>query len=304
MNLLFHQGSLGDWVLVLPTVCALARQHGTTAVITGWSKAKLTARMIEKTEPVDIDCRDGSRMHAPDAINDLSAKWIDMCSNSKIVISFVSDGDDAWADNMHKLAPHAQYCFVQPRPDVHWDQHVQRWQLKQLRDQGLDLTLPPPLSDTARPGRSPGNRIVIQPGSGGKQKCWAVDRFEHVLDHLRRQGSPVLGLLGPVETDTWPKSQLDKWTGEYQSVLADDLDDLYNALSGAGAFLGNDSGPSHLAAWMGLHTICLFGPTKPQVWAPQGRSVTVLAPPQPESMTWLQPDTVLAALAVTMNKDI
>jgi len=35
-------------------------------------------------------------------------------------------------------------------------------------------------------------------------------------------------------------------------------------------FIGNDSGVTHLAAWLGLPTIALFGPTDPASWAPLG----------------------------------
>ncbi|HET9132402.1 MAG TPA: glycosyltransferase family 9 protein, partial [Terriglobia bacterium] len=41
-------------------------------------------------------------------------------------------------------------------------------------------------------------------------------------------------------------------------------------------FIGNDSGITHLAAYLGCPTIALFGPTDPRIWAPIGRRVTIL----------------------------
>ena len=41
-------------------------------------------------------------------------------------------------------------------------------------------------------------------------------------------------------------------------------------LARAGAYVGNDSGVTHLAAASGAPTIALFGPTDPRVWAPLG----------------------------------
>jgi hypothetical protein len=43
------------------------------------------------------------------------------------------------------------------------------------------------------------------------------------------------------------------------------------ALAHAGAFVGNDSGVTHLAAAWGAPTVALFGPTDPGVWSPVGR---------------------------------
>ena len=42
------------------------------------------------------------------------------------------------------------------------------------------------------------------------------------------------------------------------------------------AFVGNDSGVSHLAAALGVPTVALFGPTRPEHWAPRGERVRVL----------------------------
>jgi len=40
---------------------------------------------------------------------------------------------------------------------------------------------------------------VIHPGAGGKGKCWPVERFAMVADHLRRQGVQPVWVVGPVE---------------------------------------------------------------------------------------------------------
>ena len=43
------------------------------------------------------------------------------------------------------------------------------------------------------------------------------------------------------------------------------------------AYLGNDSGPTHLAAALGLPTIALFGPTNPHIWSPRGPNVFIIS---------------------------
>ncbi|MBI4871613.1 MAG: glycosyltransferase family 9 protein [Candidatus Riflebacteria bacterium] len=69
--------------------------------------------------------------------------------------------------------------------------------------------------------------------------------------------------------------------------------ELARELAGAALHVGNDSGPTHLAAALGTPTIAIHGPTDPAVWAPRGRHVQALAP-RPGS-AWPEPDEVLEA---------
>lgn len=53
------------------------------------------------------------------------------------------------------------------------------------------------------------------------------------------------------------------------------LPQLAALLALASAYVGNDSGVTHLAAAMGAPTLALFGPTSPEIWAPRGANVRV-----------------------------
>ena len=55
-----------------------------------------------------------------------------------------------------------------------------------------------------------------------------------------------------------------------------DLLNLMTMLKQSGGFIGNDSGISHLAAFTGMPTVVIFGPSSPKRWKPFGRSVEVL----------------------------
>jgi ADP-heptose:LPS heptosyltransferase len=67
-------------------------------------------------------------------------------------------------------------------------------------------------------------------------------------------------------------------------------------LSRAGAYLGNDSGISHLAAAWGAPTLSLFGPTDPAVWAPLGPRSRALRSPS-GTLEGLSVDAVESGLA-------
>jgi ADP-heptose:LPS heptosyltransferase len=50
--------------------------------------------------------------------------------------------------------------------------------------------------------------------------------------------------------------------------VAGPLEQTKRVLSGATVFLGNDSGPAHMAAAFGVPVTVLYGSSDPVVWAP------------------------------------
>jgi len=57
-----------------------------------------------------------------------------------------------------------------------------------------------------------------------------------------------------------------------------DLTELAALLKSAGGYIGNDSGASHLAAFVGLPATVIFGPADPKRWTPVGRAVEIVRP--------------------------
>jgi hypothetical protein len=75
--------------------------------------------------------------------------------------------------------------------------------------------------------------------------------------------------------------------------------DLVALLAGARAFVGNDAGPSHLAALLGTPTVAVFGPTSASVWRPQGPDVQVVqGDPSGAASNWRVPSSVVCAAAL------
>ncbi len=72
-------------------------------------------------------------------------------------------------------------------------------------------------------------------------------------------------ICGPAEIDA--DSQINP-TSEVPLILQDNLSDLIGLTAAADLFVGNDSGPAHVAAAVGTPTLTLFGPTNPAIWRP------------------------------------
>ena len=119
-----------------------------------------------------------------------------------------------------------------------------------------------------------GNRIVLHPGAGSREKRWPLERFFELAGKLSSAGIRPSFLVGPAETDLAERIRQNRWP----LLTTEDLCELIDHLRGAGALVGNDSGVSHLAAYIGLPTVAVFGPTDPGRWAPKGRAVAAVAP--------------------------
>jgi ADP-heptose:LPS heptosyltransferase len=117
--------------------------------------------------------------------------------------------------------------------------------------------------------------VVIQPGSGGLHKCWHLDNFLAVANKLNSAGIEVIFLLGPAELNRYSTATIKKIEGIAKYVRDLSLEQVLGLLSHANAFVGNDSGITHLAAGSGVRTLAVFGPTNPTVYKPIGPDVTV-----------------------------
>jgi len=91
-----------------------------------------------------------------------------------------------------------------------------------------------------------GRRIVIHPGAGNPVRVWPIERFRALSERLRARG----------------------WNIEWSDPESDDLDALCVQLAGADRFIGNDSGPGHMAALLGVPTFTIFGSQLPELFAP------------------------------------
>ena len=60
------------------------------------------------------------------------------------------------------------------------------------------------------------------------------------------------------------------------------LPELHDTIRGAGLFIGNDTGATHLAGLLGVPTVCVFsGVADIRVWGTRGPFVRVVRSPQP-----------------------
>jgi ADP-heptose:LPS heptosyltransferase len=146
----------------------------------------------------------------------------------------------------------------------------------------------------ARLGLAGRRWVAVHPGSGSAIKNWSVERLAALIEWLPSTvGASTLVLAGPADEDAVARL-LAQLSTPPPLVRDLPLPELAAVLQHADAYLGNDSGPTHLAAILGRPTLALFGPTDPALWAPRGPRVRVL---RHAPLADLTPDIVLHALA-------
>ncbi len=119
--------------------------------------------------------------------------------------------------------------------------------------------------------------FAIHPGSPVALKCWPPDRFIELADALiARYDAQVLFVGASGESDLIDRIQVamhhDSWNLAGQTTLTE----LLGILKNCTGFIGNDSGPMHLAAAVGIPTVGIFGPSSPGRFGPIGPHVRCL----------------------------
>ena len=108
----------------------------------------------------------------------------------------------------------------------------------------------------------PDGNVLVHSGAGQSVRVWPLERFAAIVARLRREGRTVIVACDPDQRDWWLK------TGETQVATPHDVSDLLRLVDTSRVFLGNDSGPSHLAAYCGIPTFTIFGPQITEWFAP------------------------------------
>jgi ADP-heptose:LPS heptosyltransferase len=138
------------------------------------------------------------------------------------------------------------------------------------------------------PGGVAGRYAVVHAKASAPDKTWAGEKFAAVARHLRDEaGLEPVFIAGPGES-------LDEFAG-FRCVLGSTLAETKALLAGAALFVGNDSGPAHMAAAFGVPVAVIFGSSDPLIWAPWRTESQVVT--SPAGIGAIEVDEVLAAVA-------
>ena len=211
-----------------------------------------------------------------------------------VVFVFGQSAARLFAERLSERMTAAKVCwvrsFTQTDHSLHSLQPVSRFLVEQVRAHGWDidysfprLEIDPDALNEARTrlagaGLREGiDPVLIHPGSGGRKKIWPLGRWWALIRWLRLdRGVPVLLSLGPADEHLRPFAQNAAHQFGIHILEALSLTELAAFLAISNLYIGSDSGVSHLAAATGIPSLVIFGPTAPEIWAPQGPNVRIV----------------------------
>jgi ADP-heptose:LPS heptosyltransferase len=146
--------------------------------------------------------------------------------------------------------------------------------------QWAKLDSPPLLQGPAREWLSQDKfNVIIHPGTNGNTLEWPIESFKKLIELLPKDQFNILLTGSPAERDKFAELELE---GTQNTMGQLSLSELISLIGQADGLIANSTGPLHLAAALGTHTLGLFPshPGKsPNRWAPLGEKAEFIAAP-------------------------
>ncbi|MDA8217005.1 MAG: glycosyltransferase family 9 protein [Dehalococcoidales bacterium] len=279
-------GALGDLLLAAPVMPAVrAGRPRARLTLAGQSGA---VRLLQACGLVDVGLsQDDRRLQGLFAvattIGEQQAPW----GRVDVAVAWLRDEEGVVADNLRRMG--ARQVVVAPsQPPPGSRQHVTDHLFASVASLGLGASCPrqealltASASDRTWAGETlreldprPLPLLAFHAGSGSKRKNWPATSFATVIDALAAEHRVVL-MCGPADAEA-TRDLLVATRSRVPVLREPSLGRLAGLLAESDAYVGNDSGLSHLAGLLGVPTVVLFGPTDPARWRPNGPRVAVL----------------------------
>jgi ADP-heptose:LPS heptosyltransferase len=259
-------GALGDLVLAMPALAGLGRRHvgaRLTLVVSGWLRA-LAATAGVAHVVASLDDADAAGLFGGSRL----PSWLD---GRPTVYSWIGSRDAEVRARIEARADRASFFAVE-RSDG--SEHAAIVYARQvgLAEAVQPFRWPAPPATPAVEALLHGARrplLGLHQGAGSPAKRWAADGFHDIARRWHAAGGDVIEIIGPADHGLPP-------TPGARRAADRSLVDVAALLARVDAYVGNDSGPSHLAGAIGTRGVAVFGPTPARRWAPHGDAIVTL----------------------------
>jgi ADP-heptose:LPS heptosyltransferase len=268
--LIIFPGALGDLICLGPAIRAIARRHprASLELMARMELARFAVGRLGIVSAHSIDRAEMSQLFMGDAAFADGAR--DFFASFARIYSFFAAADERFRRALTTIAKDVGfYPFAPPG-----DEHVATAYMRAIGEPGgpLDWRIEVMPEDRAAAlkrlaglGLEARAFLLILPGSGSRRKNWQVEKFIELAERGIAELSPI-AVLGPAEAELHGV-----FRDRRIATLSDlELGEVAGLASCARAFVGNDSGVTHLAAATGTPGVAIFGPTDPLRWRPFG----------------------------------
>jgi heptosyltransferase I len=304
--------SLGDVVHTLPVAHALRQHHGAAHI--AWIVEEREQALVQDNPAVDTVVVGPTRrwrraLRTPQGAVQVWREWVNLHRQLRALsLDVVIDVQGLFKSAHFTLLTHAQTRIgfdrrhardplsallsthrVSPPATA---AHIVEQNLSLLQPLGIshpEIAFPLPVVPDSEAwaeqclrahGLTDGQRIVaVLPASRRPTKLWPPAHFRRLVERLGQTAAlRILVLGGPAETALLESigRGLD---GSPISIADRSISDLVALLRRVTVAVGNDTGPVHIAAALGVPTIGLYGPTRSERNGPYGARARALQSP-------------------------
>jgi heptosyltransferase-3 len=280
--LVIRGGAIGDFILTLPAIAALRRQFPAAHLeVLGYphiAQLALAGGLVNRVQSIEARALAGFFARGGDLAEDLAAYF----SEFDLILSYLYDPDGVFQANVG-LCTGAQFITGPHRADEGTGRHAAKVYLEPLQRLAIFDADPVPRlalasnSPSLNPYPSTRSPLAVHPGSGSERKNWPQDKWAELLGCITQSTESNLLLVGgEAEGDRLQRLSAALPPSRWRLAQSLPLADLAQRLAGCRAFIGHDSGISHLAAAVGLPGLVLWGDTAEEIWRPPSERVVVL----------------------------
>jgi heptosyltransferase-2 len=298
--LVIRGGAIGDFILTLPAIAALRKQFPQTHLaVLGYPHIASLAELAGSANEVrSIEARALAGFFAKRG--ELDKSLGDWFGGFNIIVSYLYDPDEIFQENVARVSK-AQFIAGPHRPDEAASFHATEVFLKPLERLaifGADTV--PKLNIFPKRQQDAGELLAIHPGSGSEKKNWPEEHWQELFKLIEKKRSwRVLLVGGEAEGERLQRLASLLPVERLAVALNKPLPELAQTLARSGAFLGHDSGITHLAAAVELRGVALWGETNAHIWRPLSHRFTLLQ--DDHCVARLEPDRVLGAITEAMQ---
>lgn len=276
--LVIRGGAIGDFILTLPVIAALRQQFPEAHLeVLGYPHIIQLAEaggLVDRAQSIEARALAGFFARRGILAEDLAEYF----SEFDIILSYLYDPDDIFKTNIARCST-AQFIVGPYRPNEAEKVHASKVYLRPLERFAIFDADPLPRL-LLKPQPSALKQIALHPGSGSEKKNWPEARWANLLQHLVNSTDFNLLLMGG-EAEGERLQRLAAALPIMRTRVAQSLPltELARLIQPSAAFIGHDSGISHLAAALDVPGIVLWGNTVEEIWRPPHEHVAVLKNP-------------------------
>ena len=267
--LVIRGGALGDFILTLPVLAALRRHFPSHALDLLAARRPaalaLAGGLADRVSALDSPALAGFFAPGGSWPEPMTAYF----AGFELIVSYLFDPEKIFQSNVSRCSQ-ARFIPGPHRPDQAPGLHATQALLRPLETLGIRRADPRPRLILPAPAQRPANDcLAAHPGSGSQCKNWPEAKWAAFLKRLAAETSWNFLLIGG-EAEGARCRRLAARLPQGRARLAENLPlvELARLMQSCAAYIGHDSGVTHLAAALDLPGLVLWGPSPEAIWRP------------------------------------